>query len=146
MARPRKDKEESLSNQISVRLDDKTKFGLSLLSKKHESKISALLFQYIKEMIDSRGYGLTTSVDTGNGVQPVNLLDVVWSANPVERFARQGVYCPEYLELNEQIHWKTIYKDDAYWVPGTDRVSLRGEALLNALDIKKVDDYLNNRG
>ena len=114
---PRKQASNPRSDLVGIRITPRMRFGLELLAKKHDRTLTDTVILAINEMFKTELVGLLLQPTVGYE-HPVYVLDIVWSPQEHERFARVGIYFPALLTDNEKYLWQVIQETKKFWKGG----------------------------
>lgn len=76
---------------FSVRVPDKTRFGIDLLCKKNGVQLSTLIVRAVEDLFEKEGLG------TRKPGEMFSLLDKLWDENPAVRWRNIATNAPEFL-------------------------------------------------
>ena len=98
---------------LNVRIPEKTKFGLALMSRLYHEPIPDIVIQAINSWFTSENGGLFVDMPGEN--LPKDLLSMVWDDEECLRLAKLAFRYPTLLSGAELRIWQRIKADDKYW-------------------------------
>lgn len=112
------------STTITIRLTPKMRFGLELMSRRHNDSVQTMLQRAINDLFGSTHEGLLVDLcrpedEVAEGLfAPVNILNAVWSESEAERLANLALLCPDLLNTAEKRLWAKVTENERYWRAG----------------------------
>ncbi len=96
------------------------RFGLDVMSRLHRTSVPDVVAQAIRDAFD---FEVARSLDFPPAASggPRKLLNLLWAAEPSERFANLGFHCPELMTSGESRLWAVIKADPRFWHAQGDR-------------------------
>jgi hypothetical protein len=119
---------------MSIRMPEKTKFGLELTSRLYNDSIADIIVRAANMEMSSENGGLF--VDLPGEELPVFLLPLVWHERECARIVKLAMVYPKLLKRSEQVAWAMVRDNDKYW---TGRKTGRGATPSREFDQLKVD-------
>lgn len=98
---------------LNVRIPERVKFGLQLLSRHTHVPVPDVVIRALEDAFTAEHGGLM--VDLPGEDMPRDLLKLVWDEREVVRIAKLAFVYPSLLSLPEQRLWQRIKADDKYW-------------------------------
>ena len=98
---------------LNVRIPEKMKFGLAMMSRLYHEPIPDLVIQAINSSFTSENGGLFVDVPGEN--LPKDLLSMVWDEDECLRFVKLAFRYPALLSGAELRAWQRVKADDKYW-------------------------------
>ena len=98
-----------------MRIPEKTKFGLALMSRLYHEPIPDIVIEAINNSFTSENGGLF--VDVPGESLPRDLLSMVWDEEECLRVAKLAFRYPALLSGAELRVWQRVKADDKYWAP-----------------------------
>jgi hypothetical protein len=102
---------------LNVRIPERVKFGLQLLSRHTHVPVPDVVIRALEDAFTAEHGGLM--VDLPGEDMPRDLLKRVWDERESVRLAKLAFIYPSLLSLPEQRLWQQIKADDKYWRPAT---------------------------
>lgn len=98
---------------VNVRVPERVKFGLSLMSRMYHEPIPDIIIRALEDAFTSENGGLL--VDVSGEEQPKALLPLLWDPRPAVRFVKLALHYPALLTRPEQKLWQRIEAEQKYW-------------------------------
>jgi hypothetical protein len=83
-------------HSIGLRVPEKVRYGLELLSRKHQMQMSSLILRAIDKMFDDEG------LNSRDKAQLLSFLDRLWSDDQLDRMSRLAEIAPQLLTDEEK--------------------------------------------
>lgn len=112
---------------LTLRIPEKTKYGLTLVSRLNHERIPDILIRALNNLFSADELGLIVEVPGKKG--SVNLLDAVWAERESDRVANLAMSYPQLLSARERLAWETIKEEDRYWTDSAQGKVLNRELL-----------------
>jgi len=119
---------------MSIRMPDKTKFGLELTARLYNETIADVLVRAANAEMSSENGGLF--VDLPGEEMPVFLLPRIWDERECARIVKLAMVYPKLLKRSEQMAWAMVRDNDKYW---SGPKTKRGAAPTREFDQLKAD-------
>ena len=115
MARPA-NPEKRKAHVISIRLNERDYFGLTLMSRLHNEPMIAVVTSAIRNSFGTDYGGLW--IESNEPPYKMDLLKDLWDERPSDRLANMAFRHAELMSLSEKSIWNKIKADPKYWHEG----------------------------
>jgi len=88
------------TESLTVRISPKQKFGLELLKRKQRRNITDIIAWTIEKIFKDPEEGL---IERNRELEEVNLLDLLWDIDEIERIKKIATYRPNFLLYDEEV-------------------------------------------
>lgn len=124
---PKKSQGGLRSSFLTARIPEKTRFGLTLMSRLHHEPVPDILIRALNNLYSSEHIGLF--VDLPGEELPRNLLDLAWAERESDRLVNLAQVYPTLLTASEKLAWEQIRSTDKYWLKGKKGREVNREAI-----------------
>ena len=111
---------------LSVRIPEKTRYGLQLMSRLYREAIPDIVIRAVNDAFTSENGGLF--IDVKGDDMPRNLLAMTWAERESDRLANLALRYPDLLTGREQRLWTLVKATAKYWAPPTLVMTSKAEA------------------
>jgi len=119
---------------MSIRMPEKTKFGLELTARLYNESIADIIVRAANMEISSENGGLF--VELPGEELPVFLLPRVWDERECVRIVKLALVYPDLLKRAEKVAWTMVRDSDKYW---TGHKTKRGSTPTREFEQLKVE-------
>ncbi len=115
------------SSFLTARIPEKTRFGLTLMSRLHHEPAPDILIRALNNLFSSEHIGLF--VDFPGEELPKNLLELTWAERESDRLVNLAQVFPSLLTASEKLAWEEIRSTDTYWTTSKKGRELNRDAV-----------------
>jgi|SRR6185369_1529131 len=112
---------------LTLRIPEKTKYGLMLMSRLHHEPVADIVIRALNNLFSAGRVGLIIKVPGDK--DPMHLLDAVWAERESDRVANLAMTYPQLLSASEKLAWDAISEDTRYWETTIQGSELKRELL-----------------
>jgi len=100
---------------ITVRLEPKYRFALSLLARIRRRPMASVIEMLINQAMKDHDSGLFVPIKGKKGTKHRSILDDTWDPDEADRFVNIASKHPQLLTYDEEKAWKDIKQNPALW-------------------------------
>ncbi len=103
---------------ITVRLEPKYRFALSLLARVRRRPMASVVEMLIDQAMKDHNSGLFEAVTSKRATEYRSILDETWDPEQADRFVNLATKYARFLTYDEERAWKDIKENAAFWDDG----------------------------